>query len=129
MASFLTSCLVSFLLHWCCKKIYSFVPLLVIWFLRLGLLFLSSPSLFAFLVSSSFVNLISSHASSDDKLELEDKEDIVIAKDDSCNSRPCLSGIIDCSGVSLPQFQNEKMAIPTPLPKAINHVLISLTHG
>ena len=31
--------------------------------------------------------------------------------------------------VSPPQIQNEKMAIPTPLPKAINHVLVSLTQA
>ena len=105
MASSLTcSSLVYFLLHWCRNKICTSTPLLVVMVSEIGAI----VSLIAFVIylfgffSIGFVNLISSHASSDDKLELEDKEDIVRAKDDSCNSRPCSTGIIDCFVISPP---------------------------
>ncbi|KAI4314677.1 hypothetical protein L6164_027564 [Bauhinia variegata] len=71
-----------------------------------------------------FVHPISSRASSDDELELDD-DDSLITKDDGRAPGPCPAGIIDCSVISSPP-QNQ-MVVPATPPKIIDDIPLSLT--
>ena len=120
-----------FLLHRWREKIRTSTPLHVVTVSEIGAIVSLIASVIYLLgfFGIGFVNPISCRASSDDELELED-DDTVIANDDSRNPGPCPAGIIDCSVVSPPpQIQSEKMVIPAPLPKVIDHVPIPLTQA
>ncbi|KAI4327875.1 hypothetical protein L6164_020286 [Bauhinia variegata] len=74
-----------------------------------------------------FVHPISSRASSDDELELDD-DDTLITRDDSRTPGPCPAGVIDCSVISSPpqnQTQNQRV-VPASSPKIIDNTPLSL---
>lgn len=117
-----------FLLHRWREKIRTSTPLHVVTLSEIAaiLSFIASVIYLLGFFGIGFVHPISSRASSDDELELDD--DALIAKDDGRNPGPCPAGVIDCSAVSSPPPQQtqtpQRVVIP---PKIVDNTPILLS--